>query len=252
MNKVLQTKDLCKSFSAGGVQQHVLVNLNISINEGEFVVVMGSSGSGKSTLLYALSGMDKINIGDIMYGEEKIDAYTNDELALFRRKNCGFVFQDYFLNDNMSLLDNVLVSVFAPRKEKKAYIEKAKKLLLEVGIDESLFHKFPAQLSGGECQRVGFVRAIVNNPSILFADEPTGALNSKSAESLLDLFNNYNKDGNVVILVTHDIKTAVRGSRVLYLKDGEVMNELELGVYDEVDMANRIIKLTAFLEQMGW
>jgi len=252
MNKLLQTKDLCKSFSAGGVQQHVLVNLNISINEGEFVVVMGSSGSGKSTLLYALSGMDKINIGDIMYGDEKIDAYSNDELAMFRRKNCGFVFQDYFLNDNMSLLDNVLVSVFAPRREKKAYVEKARKLLVDIGIEESLFHKFPTQLSGGESQRVGFVRAIINDPSILFADEPTGALNSKAAEDMLNLFNEYNQKGNAVILVTHDIRTAIRGSRILYLKDGEVLNELELGEYSKVEQANRISQLTAFLEQMGW
>lgn len=252
MSSILVVKDLCKSFSVGGIQQHVLTNLNLIVDKGEFVIIMGNSGSGKSTLLYSLSGMDKPSIGDIYYNDLQIDGYSNDQLAMFRRNNCGFVFQDYFLNDNMSLLDNVLLSVFVSRKEKPKYIAKAKELLNQVGIGAEMFHKFPTQLSGGECQRVGFVRAVIASPMVLFADEPTGALNSKSAKEIMDLFNDYNRQGNTIILVTHDIKTAVRGSRILYLKDGIIKNELRLGEYDSEKYDQRVGDLTAFLEQMGW
>ena len=252
MDKILQVKELSKSFSAGGVQQHVLTNLNMSIAQCEFVVVMGNSGSGKSTLLYALSGMEKPSLGEIKYGDEIVSNYTTDQLAMFRRRNCGFVFQDCFLHDNMSVMDNVLVGVFAKRKEKKKYIEKTKQLLLKVGISDNQWRKFPTQLSGGERQRVAMVRAIISDPKILFADEPTGALNSSSAEDILDLMNAYNADGGTVILVTHDIKTAIRGSRVIYIKDGVIHNELDLGDYQKENAISRMSKITSFLDKTGW
>lgn len=252
MGIILEVKELSKSFSAGGVQQHVLTNLNMSIAQGEFVVVMGSSGSGKSTLLYALSGMEKASLGEIKYGDYIISNYTTDQLAMFRRLNCGFVFQDCFLHDNMSVMDNVLVGVFAKRKDKKKYIEKTKQLLIKVGISDNQWHKFPTQLSGGERQRVAMVRAMINDPKILFADEPTGALNSSSAEDILDLMNAYNADGGSVILVTHDIKTAIRGSRVIYIKDGVIHTELDLGDYQKENEISRMSKITSFLDKTGW
>lgn len=252
MATILQANNLCKTFSIGGIMQHVLKNLDIRIEEGEFAVIMGSSGSGKSTLLYALSGMDKPSIGEIEYCGEHIENYSNDELARFRRKNCGFVFQDIFLNDNMSIMDNILVTGFMANKDKKAVIAKAKELLSEVGIAEDMFNKFPAQMSGGELQRVALVRATINDPQIVFADEPTGALNSAAGESVLNLFNKINKDGRTVVMVTHDIKTASRGDRLLYLKDGMIMNELPLGKYDSSDDEERKIKTTEFLTKMGW
>ena len=177
MSTILEAKDLCKTFSNGSVQQHVLKNLNISIREGDFVVIMGSSGSGKSTLLYSLSGMDRPTLGTISYKGEEIQNYSNDQLAVFRRKNCGFVFQQNYLNESMSVLDNILVSGLLVNKNKKELAKKAKELLLAVGLSEKVFHKYPSQLSGGECQRVAMVRGFINQPAILFADENKGRLN---------------------------------------------------------------------------
>ncbi|MBQ1193180.1 MAG: ABC transporter ATP-binding protein, partial [Lachnospiraceae bacterium] len=153
MSELLIAKDLCKTFSNENTQQHVLKNLNLTVNKGDFTVVMGNSGSGKSTLLYALSGMDRPTLGSIAYEGEEISKYNNDKLALFRRNHCGFVFQHNYLNDTMSILDNIMVSGLLASKDRKAIAERAKMLLKRVGLEESCFNKFPTQLSGGEQQR---------------------------------------------------------------------------------------------------
>lgn len=251
MEPLLIAKDLCKTFSNGSIQQHVLKNLNIEVNPKDFVVIMGSSGSGKSTLLYALSGMDRPTLGSISYQGEEISKYNNDKLAMFRRKNCGFVFQQNYLNDTMSVLDNILVSGLLVSKDKKAVADKAKKLLLQVGLEENVFHKFPAQLSGGEKQRVAMVRGIINQPKILFADEPTGALNSHNTENVLNILTDFHKNGQSIVMVTHDMKSARRGNRILYLSDGVIMGELNLGEYVSKDR-ERHEKLSTFLREMGW
>ena len=251
MSTILEAKDLCKSFSNGSVQQHVLKNLNIKINEGDFVVIMGSSGSGKSTLLYALSGMDRPTLGTISYRGEEIQNYSNDRLAVFRRKNCGFVFQQNYLNDSMSVLDNILVSGFLMNNDRKALAAKARKLLLAVGLNENVFHKYPTQLSGGECQRVAMVRGFINQPAILFADEPTGALNSQNTENVLNILTEFNRQGQTIVMVTHDMKSARRGNIVKYLSDGIITGECNLGEYRTGDKA-RHDKLRTFLSEMGW
>ena len=209
-NIILRTNKLCKSFSNGGIQQHVLKNLDLEIIEGDFTVIMGSSGSGKSTLLYALSGMDVPTVGDVYIGEENISKLNNDKLALIRRRYCGFVFQSIYLLDNMNVLDNVLTSGLLNNSNKKEVQKNAVSLLKSTGLNEQDFIKFPSQLSGGEKQRVAIVRAIINNPKILFADEPTGALNSSASIQVLDHLSQLNKDGQSIIMVTHDIKTALR------------------------------------------
>ena len=249
---VIQTEKLCKTFSSGGMQQHVLKNLDISLVEGDFTIIMGSSGSGKTTLLYAISGMDKPTLGEINFAGENISKLNNDQLAVFRRNNCGFVFQQIYLLDNMSVLDNVLTSGLLVYKNKRELVKKAKELLHQVEINENSWLKFPTQLSGGEAQRVGVVRAIINNPRVLFADEPTGALNSASSDSVLDVFTNVNRYGQSIVLVTHDIKTALRGNRVLYLKDGVICGDLHLGLYSENENFERHEKLKHFLAEMGW
>lgn len=249
---ILKTAKLCKTFSSGGIQQHVLKNLDISLVEGDFTIIMGSSGSGKSTLLYAISGMDKPTLGEINFLGENISRLNNDQLAIFRRNNCGFVFQQIYLLDNMSVLDNVLASGLLVNKNKREIVKKAKELLKQVGINENSWSKFPAQLSGGEAQRVGVVRALINNPKILFADEPTGALNSSSSDSVLDVFTNVNRNGQSIVLVTHDIKTALRGNRILYLRDGVIYGDLQLGPYSENEHLKRHEKLKHFLAEMGW
>jgi len=251
MNAILTAKDLCKTFSNESVQQHVLRNLNLEIGKGDFTVIMGNSGSGKSTLLYALSGMDRPTLGSISYQGEEISHYSNDRLAVFRRKHCGFVFQQNYLNDTMSVLDNVMVSGLLVSRDRKALAAKAKKLLLQVGLSEDVFHKFPAQLSGGEQQRVAMIRGIVNEPEILFADEPTGALNSKNTEAVLNVLTDLHKKGQSIVMVTHDMKSARRGNRVLYLNDGVITGELLLGLYESGDK-KRHEKLRGFLQEMGW
>lgn len=248
---VIQTDKLCKSFSSGGRQQHVLKNLDLSIYKGGFTVIMGASGSGKSTLLYALSGMDKPTLGEVMYGDVKINHLGISDMAVFRRKNCGFVFQQIHLLDNMSVLDNVLACGLLVSRDKKAVAARAKELLGEVGIMKEDWGKFPSQLSGGEAQRVGIVRALINEPAVIFADEPTGALNSAFEEQVLNTLSEVNKKGQSIVVVTHDVKTARRADRVVYLKDGMICGECRLGTYTSNDMA-RHEKLNAFLTEMGW
>lgn len=252
MSSVLKTEKLCKSFSNGGVQQHVIKNLDLEIVKGDFTVIMGASGSGKSTLLYALSGMDKPTMGKILFNGEEIQDMSNDQLASFRRGNCGFVFQSIYLLENQTVLDNVLTGALIVQKNSPELVKKTKELLNKVGINEELWNKYPNQLSGGEAQRVGIVRAIINNPTILFADEPTGQLNSASGKDVLDIFTEVHKNGQSIVMVTHDLKTALRGTRVLFLRDGNVVGEYRMKNYGEDDMKERRTGLQNFLDEMGW
>ncbi len=252
MNTVLRTEKLCKSFSNAGLQQHVIKNLDLEIFEGDFTVIMGASGSGKSTLLYALSGMDKPTLGKVYFGEEEISSYDNDRLAVFRRDHCGFVFQSIYLLDNMDVFDNIMTGALVARKNSPELVERIKTLLNKVGISEDMWKKYPNQLSGGECQRVGIVRAVINDPKILFADEPTGALNSSSGQDVLDVFTELHKSGQSIVMVTHDIKTALRGTRVIYLRDGGIVGEHRMPDYGTEDNKQRRGALQDFLNEMGW
>lgn len=248
---LLKTENLSKSFSNGGNMQHVLKNIDLQLYKGDFTVIMGSSGAGKSTLLYALSGMDTPTLGTITFGDRVISNLSQDRLAVFRRDHCGFVFQQIYLIDGMSVMDNVLSAGLLVSKDKKALLAKAKELFEAVDISEETQRKFPSQISGGEAQRVGIVRALINSPEILFADEPTGALNSKTGLDVLDTLTRFNEQGQSVVMVTHDMRSARRGNRILYLKDGAITGECDLGKYTPCDSA-RHKKLSAFLVQMGW
>lgn len=249
-NTIIQTEKLSKSFSNKGSIQHVLRNIDLTLYEGDFTIIMGASGAGKSTLLYALSGMDTPTLGTIHFDDCCISEYNADELALFRRKHCGFVFQQIYLMDSMSVMDNVLIAAMLITKDKKALLQKAKELFEAVGIDEATQAKFPTQISGGEAQRVGIVRALMNHPQVLFADEPTGALNSKTGLEVLNTLSDFHRQGQSIVMVTHDIQSALRGNRILYLKDGVIMGECHLGKYEE--SKKRREQLTAFLNDMGW
>ena len=252
MESIIKTNKLCKSFSVGGKQLHIIKNLDLEIEENSFTVIMGSSGSGKSTLLYAISGMDKPTLGEVWFAGENISSFTNDELAVFRRKNCGFVFQQIHLMENMSVMDNVLASGLLLTRNKKDITKRAEELFTRVELDRELWNKFPSQLSGGEAQRVGIVRALINDPVLLFADEPTGSLNSAASTAVLDVMSKLHASGQSVVMVTHDLKTAVRGGRVIYLRDGAISGELELEPYASDDKTMRMEKLQKFLDQMGW
>ena len=248
---LLKTEKLCKSFSNGGSMQHVLKNIDLTLHKGDFTVIMGASGAGKSTLLYALSGMDTPTLGTIIFGEKIISDLNSDGLAVFRRDHCGFVFQQIYLIDNMSVMDNVLAAGLLVNKEKKTLLQRVRELFAAVGISEDTQKKFPTQISGGEAQRVGIVRALVNSPEILFADEPTGALNSKTGLDVLDTLTQCNERGQSIVMVTHDMRSARRGNRILYLQDGVILGECDLGKYSHGD-TQRHEKLSAFLNEMGW
>lgn len=252
MDSILKTDKLCKSFSNGGVQQHVIKNLDLEIMKGDFTVIMGASGSGKTTLLYSLSGMDKPSMGKIYFADTDISDYSNDQLAVFRRGNCGFVFQSVYLLENQTVLDNVLTGALIVQKNSSELIKKAKELLTKVGIGEEMWNKYPNQLSGGEAQRVGIVRAVINDPKILFADEPTGQLNSASGQDVLNIFTQVHKNGQSIVMVTHDLKTALRGTRVLFLRDGNVVGEYRMAPYGTDDLKTRKAGLQDFLNEMGW
>ncbi len=248
---ILKTEKLCKTFSNGGIQQHVLKNVDLKLYEGDFTVIMGASGAGKSTLMYALSGMDTPSLGKITFGGTVISDLSQDKLSVFRREHCGFVFQQIYLIDSMSVMDNVLAAGLLVTKDKKALVARAKELFAAVDVDEETQKKFPSQISGGEAQRVGIVRALINCPEILFADEPTGALNSQTGLDVLNTLTAFNEQGQSVVMVTHDVRSARRGNRILYLKDGVIMGECNLGKYEHGDSA-RHEKLSAFLKEMGW
>lgn len=251
MKKIISTHKLCKTFSSGGVLQHILKNLDLDIYDGDFTVIMGPSGAGKSTLLYALSGMDKPSLGDIHFRDEEISNYSDDRLAIFRRHHCGFVFQQIYLQDNMSVMDNILSAGLLVSHKKKEVVQRARQLLAQVEMKEELYHKFPTQLSGGEAQRAGIVRALINQPDILFADEPTGQLNSYASTAVLDVLTHLNQSGQSIVMVTHDVKSARRANRILYLQDGAIRGECNLGEYLPND-EKRHDQLTAFLKEMGW
>lgn len=248
---LLKTESLSKSFSNGGDLQHVLKNIDLELYKGDFTVIMGASGAGKSTLLYALSGMDTPSLGRITFGDRVISDLSTDGLAVFRRKHCGFVFQQIYLIDSMSVMDNVMAAGLLVSKDKRALAEKAEELFRAVDIQKEIQRKFPAQLSGGEAQRVGMVRALINSPEILFADEPTGALNSKTGLDVLNTLTKFNEEGQSIVMVTHDVRSARRGNRILYLKDGAILGDCRLGRYVHGD-EERHKRLTAFLEEMGW
>ncbi len=248
---LLKTEKLSKAFSNGGSTQHVLKNIDLELYKGDFTVIMGASGAGKSTLLYALSGMDTPTLGTITFGERTISELSQDGLAVFRREHCGFVFQQVYLIDGMSVMDNVLSAGLLVSGDKKALVKRAKELFAAVDISEETQKKFPAQISGGEAQRVGIVRALINSPEILFADEPTGALNSQTGLDVLNTLTRFNEQGQSVVMVTHDMRSARRGNRILYLKDGVILGECDLGRYVHGD-TQRHKRLAAFLQDMGW
>lgn len=266
-SRILFTKDLCKSFNSGSVEQQVLKNLDLEIYRGDFTVIMGNSGSGKSTLLYALSGMDRPSMGAITYepsdGEQiRITGYDNNHLAMFRRDHVGFVFQQNYLNDSMSAIDNIMVVGLLKHDSRRELAEKAKELLQRVEIGEGDWDKFPTQMSGGMQQRVAVVRGVINSPEVLFADEPTGALNSQNTENVLNILSDLNAEGQSIVMVTHTLAAAERGNRIIYLADGVISDEVELGPYvgnykdesnpDIKKAEERHRKLKSFLQDMGW
>lgn len=248
---IISAKNLMKEFGMGETVQTIFENLFLDIYKGDFTVIMGPSGAGKSTLMYTLSGMDRPTEGSVVFSDKEITKCNDDQLAVFRRKNCGFVFQQIYLLEKMSLMDNVLAAGSLCNRNKKEVCQSAKELFKLVNIPEVTQKKFSTQVSGGEAQRAGIVRAVINHPEVVFADEPTGALNSNNAEAVLDVFTKIHREGQSIVMVTHDKKTALRGNRIVYIKDGQIFGDCCLGDY-RGEEKERKMKLDYFLTEMGW
>lgn len=216
-----------------------LKNVNFSVDNGEYVAIMGESGSGKTTLLNILATFDKATSGSVLLNNLDLSKLKDKELADFRRDNLGFVFQDFNLLDNFSIKDNILLPLVLANKKYKDMEERLEKVTKPLGIDQ-LINKYPYEISGGQRQRVAVARAIITNPSLILADEPTGALDSKSTDQLLNVFDKLNEVGQTIIMVTHSVKTAARAKRVLFIKDGVVFHELRKGNATTNEMFQKI------------
>ena len=216
-----------------------LKNVNFSVDNGEYVAIMGESGSGKTTLLNILATFDKATSGSVLLNNLDLSKLKDKELADFRRDNLGFVFQDFNLLDNFSIKDNILLPLVLANKKYKDMEVRLDKVTKPLGIDK-LINKYPYEISGGQRQRVAVARAIITNPSLILADEPTGALDSKSTDQLLNVFDKLNEIGQTIIMVTHSVKTAARAKRVLFIKDGVVFHELRKGNATTSEMFQKI------------
>ncbi|KIL73207.1 ABC transporter ATP-binding protein [Bacillus badius] len=251
MKKIIIGDRITKSFGEREEQRNVLDELSIEINEGEFVAIMGASGSGKSTLMFALSGMDEVNSGKVVFGDRDLSAMGENELSDIRRTKMGFVFQQPIMLKNLNIIDNIILPMMRDNRKNVASIsDKARALMKRVGIGELEEHDI-TQVSGGQLQRAGICRALINNPKIIFGDEPTGALNSKSAQEIMNIFSEINEEGTTVLLVTHDAKVAARTERVMFMRDGKIVSELKLSKYDGTNMDTRIEKVTRKMIELG-
>jgi putative ABC transport system ATP-binding protein len=227
----------------------IIKNVSLSIGRGDFTVIMGNSGSGKSTLLYLLSGLDAITAGEIWINDIPFHNSSPKVLSLLRRRLIGFVFQDHNLIPNLTLRENILVAGYLLKRERKVVVEEANHLMEQLDI-LSLADRYPTRVSGGQLQRAAIARAMINHPSILLADEPTGNLNAEAAGRVLDCFSELNSKGQTIVMVTHDLKSACRGSRVLFLRDGEIEGDtLDTTIPNETRSED---SLFAWLKQLGW
>lgn len=249
---ILSAKDLCKSFASNGTQNHVLDDISLELFEGDFTVIMGASGSGKSTLLYCLSGMDSLTSGEVSYKGKKISGCKEKEMARLRAEEFGFVFQQIHLVSNLTLLENVTVPGFLDKKKPAADVKKrALDLLEQVNVLQAK-DRLPAQVSGGEAQRAAIARAVIGEPGLLFADEPTGALNKSNTDAVLNLMTDLNREGQSILMVTHDVRAALRADRLLYLEDGKICGEMKMAPFTREEARNRETQINAWLSSMEW
>ena len=221
---MLKVENLSKQFNG----HLILDQISFEVKEGEFLATMGSSGSGKSTLLYAVSGMDQIETGKVTLDGHSLDTLTQDQLAEIRLSKMGFVFQKPYLFNNLTVLDNVIYPALNLKQMNRQKIEERGLALLQDLQVAELADRDPKALSGGQYQRIAIARALMNDPTILFADEPTGALNSKMSQEVMAIFKEINQAGTTVIMVTHDMNAAAHTKRVLFLKDGQIMRDLTM------------------------
>lgn len=252
MKTILEVKDLCKTYIVNKRQNNVLCNISFTINEGEMVAVMGPSGSGKSTLLYTVSGMDKMTAGDVYFCGRNMASLNENELAKMRLDDMGFIFQQMYMMKNLSVLDNIILPAVKSDKIKesrKATVQRGQDLMRKLGIIETMDNDIN-EVSGGQLQRACICRSMINNPQMIFADEPTGALNRTSSEEVMNELTKLNNDGTTIMLVTHDAKVAAKCTRLLFLVDGNIKGEYNIN--RGLALRDRERDLNNWLLEMGW
>ena len=249
-NTVLNVKDLCKTYIVNKRQNNVLKNVNFTVSEGEMVAIMGPSGSGKSTLLYAVSGMDSITAGEVDFCGENIAKLGEKELASLRLDEMGFIFQQMYMLKNLTVLDNIILPACQSKKNtetRKETVQHGQDLMRKLGIIDIADNDIN-EVSGGQLQRACICRSMINRPKMIFADEPTGALDSKNARSLMEKLSGLNRDEQATILmVTHDSNAASFCKRILFIQDGVIFHELRRGDESQQEFYGRILKVMAQL-----
>ena len=252
MNKVLQVKDLCKTYIIKKNSNNVLRNINFELSEGEFVTVMGPSGSGKSTLLYTVSGMDKMTSGRVEFNGKDISTLNKKEMSKLRLTEMGFIFQQMYMMKKLCVFDNIVLPAYQSGMQRSEANKRAEALMRRLDIIETAEHEVN-EVSGGQLQRACLCRALINEPKVIFADEPTGALSSKAAADVMRELTAANRDGTSIMMVTHSVKVAAMSDKVLYLMDGDIQGEIELGkLTNEAELSARERRLSSWLMERGW
>lgn len=247
MTKILEVKNVEKYYGNKNVLTKAVNNISFSVEEGEFVAIMGASGSGKTTLLNLISTIDKVTSGTILVNGEDITKIKGNKLNIFRRDKLGFIFQDFNLLDTLTGYENIALSLSIKNVKPKEIDERINDIATKLNI-KKILNKYPYQMSGGEKQRIASARAIINNPKLILADEPTGALDSKSSKQLLESFEYLNKDlKSTILMVTHDSFSASYASRVIFIKDGKIFNEIEKGELSRKEFFDNIIEVLTLL-----
>lgn len=249
---ILKVNNLKKVYSnkLGGAKVQALTNVNFSVEEGEFVAIMGESGSGKTTLLNILAALDKPTSGEVFLDGQDLTKIRDKEISAFRRDNLGFVFQDFNLLDTFTLKDNILLPLVLAKKSYKAMFHYAMPIVEKLRIDDIL-EKYPYEVSGGQKQRAAVARALITDPHLVLADEPTGALDSRAADDLLNLFEKINDEGQTILMVTHSVRAACHAGRVLFLSDGEVFHQIYKGDSSDEEMYQKISDTLTMLATGG-
>lgn len=252
---ILEVNDLCKTYIVDKRQNNVLRNVNFSIKNGEMVAVMGPSGSGKSTLLYTVSGMDRLTAGNVIFDGKNIAEMNEKELSILRLDDMGFIFQQMYMLKNLTVLDNIILPACQSKKNNENLsqtVQRAQSLMRKLGIIDIADNDIN-EVSGGQLQRACICRSMINNPKMIFADEPTGALNRTSSDEVMEELTKLNNEGTTIMLVTHDVKVAAKCTRVLFIVDGNIKGEYNLNRYENVSqMRERERALNNWLLELGW